>query len=53
MPASLHELLHRLRVWRNAAGTAMRSAGAVRAQRVTQFNELVDRIKVGVEKLSI
>ena len=53
MPASLHSQLQRLRVWRNAAehrdAQRWRSEGP---KSDAEFNDVVERIKVGVQNLS-
>ena len=53
LPASLHGQLQRLRVWRNAAehrdAQRWRSEGP---KSDAEFNDVVERIKVGVQNLS-
>ena len=54
MPASLHDRLHRLRVWRNAAehpeSQKWRREGPTSD---AEFNGLVERIKVEIQQLEI
>jgi len=52
MPASLHDQLHRLRMWRNAA--EHRDAQRWRREGPksdAEFNEVLERIKTGIQKL--